>query len=298
MEMADFKKRLQENIPGDFYVDSRCINCGNCRELAPGVFGDSGRYAYVKSQPRNATERREALQALIACPVAAIGSRNSDRRPVMGDFPMPIEDTVSYCGFNSAESYGGSSYFIEHPHGNWLVDSPRFVPHLIKRFETLGGLRYIFLTHKDDVAESEEYARHFKAERIIHEADRIAAPTAEILLRGTSPVELVPGFKIIPVPGHTKGHCVLLYKEKFLFTGDHLEWNPEENSLGAYRDYCWYDWQEQTRSMEKLLPFRFEWVLPGHGHRHRGTVQQMRAEVQRLVEKMKQPAVSYLSERL
>jgi glyoxylase-like metal-dependent hydrolase (beta-lactamase superfamily II) len=102
-----------------------------------------------------------------------------------------------------------------------------------------------------------------------------------------SPVTLVPGFTIIPVPGHTRGHCVLLYKDKFLFTGDHLAWDPEAAELGAYRDYCWYDWEEQTRSMERLRDYRFEWVLPGHGCRHKLPAEQMRAEVDRLVQRMK-----------
>jgi glyoxylase-like metal-dependent hydrolase (beta-lactamase superfamily II) len=32
--------------------------------------------------------------------------------------------------------------------GNVLVDSPRFNPALAKRIEELGGVKYIFLTHK------------------------------------------------------------------------------------------------------------------------------------------------------
>ena len=38
--MANPKKRLPENAAGDFFVDTSCINCGNCRELAPTVFRD------------------------------------------------------------------------------------------------------------------------------------------------------------------------------------------------------------------------------------------------------------------
>jgi ferredoxin len=237
--MADLKKRVAENVPGDFFVDTSCINCGNCRVVAGEIFGDMGPYAFVRAQPKDEAERRRGLQALLACPTASIGAARSAElgaREVVEDFPLRIEDSVYYAGFNSEKSYGGASYFVRHPAGNWLIDSPRFVPALVKKLESLGGLRYIFLTHQDDVADAEAYARHFGAERIIHEADGRAAPGAEILLKGVEPVTLVPGFTIIPVPGHTRGHCVLLHADKFLFTGDHLEWESVENRRGAFRD--------------------------------------------------------------
>jgi hypothetical protein len=50
---------------------------------------------------------------------------------------------VYYPGFNSPKSYGGHSYVIQHLEGNWLIDSPKYLLHLIRRFEEPGGLRYI-----------------------------------------------------------------------------------------------------------------------------------------------------------
>ena len=58
---------------------------------------------------------------------------------------------------------------------------------------------------------------------------------------------------------------VLLYKEKFLFTGDHIFVDQEINELRASRGVCWYSWTEQIKSTEKLESEKFEWVLPGHG---------------------------------
>ena len=241
----------------------------------------------MKSQPSTDTERRQALQALLSCPTASIGSQNGGAQAILNDFPLLLEESVYYCGFNSPKSYGGNSYFVRHAGGNWLIDSPRFIPHLVNRFEALGGLRTIFLTHRDDVADADAYARRFGARRIIHEADRSAAPQAEMIIRGIESVTLVPEFNIFPVPGHTRGHCVLLYKDKFLFTGDHLEWDEEEGRLGAYRDYCWYDWAEQTRSMERLRAYRFRWVLPGHGGRKKLPADSMQAELAQLIKRMK-----------
>jgi glyoxylase-like metal-dependent hydrolase (beta-lactamase superfamily II) len=56
---------------------------------------------------------------------------------------------------------------------------------------------------------------------------------------------------------------VILYRNKFLFTGDHLAWSDNRGGLIAFRDVAWYSWTEQTKSMARLLDFDFEWVLPG-----------------------------------
>lgn len=201
-------------------------------------------------------------------------------------YPRLIEDEVYYCGFSSPKSYGAVSYFIRHPAGNWLTDSPRFNDHLVQTFESWGGLRHIFLTHRDDVADAPAYSRRFGAELLIHEADADAARGAK-LIKGQAPAELSPDFLAIPVPGHTRGHTVLLYKEKFLFTGDHLFGDPATGTLHAHRDYCWYDWEVQTSSMERLLDFNFEWILPGHGTRLKLPADRMRAELKSLIRRMK-----------
>jgi glyoxylase-like metal-dependent hydrolase (beta-lactamase superfamily II) len=91
---------------------------------------------------------------------------------------------------------------------------------------------------------------------------------------------------VIPTPGHTAGSQCLLYRDKFLFTGDHLWWDPESRRLGASRRYNWHSWDEQRRSMEKLLNHRFEWVLPGHGARHHAPEAEMKRLFRDLVARM------------
>ena len=53
--------------------------------------------------------------------------------------------------------------------------------------------------------------------------------------------------------------------DRFLFTGDSLNWDFETSALSAFKDYCWYSWEHQKRSLERLLQFHFEYVLAGHG---------------------------------
>jgi glyoxylase-like metal-dependent hydrolase (beta-lactamase superfamily II)/ferredoxin len=287
--MANFKKRVPENVPGDFFVDSTCINCDACRQIAPSVFGEAAETSYVKAQPAFGADRRQALQALLACPTGSIGCQGEDDlRTVMKDFPLLLEEPVYYCGYNSPKSYGGNSYFIRHAAGNWLIDSPKFVTPLVRQLEALGGVARIFLTHRDDVADAERYARHFGSRRIIHREELSSQPGAEVVLEGEGPWELAPGFLAIPTPGHTRGHCVLLFRERYLFTGDHLDWDRDTRQLSASEDYCWYSWPQQAESMERLAGYRFEWVLPGHGQRVHLPGDEMQQQVQRLAKSMRQ----------
>src|SRR5262245_31017393 len=269
--MASTALRLPENAPGDFYVDSTCIDCDTCRRIAPSVFQEGRDFSFVGTQPANEPDRTRALMALVACPTGSIGTvSRTDVEPGLAAFPEPIEDGVSFCGFTSADSFGAWSYFVERPGGNVMVDSPKAVPRLLAEIERRGGVATLFLTHRDDVADHEALRKRFGCERILHASD--VGPGTRGIERpwtGSSPVAIAPDLLALPTPGHTRGHSVLLYREKFLFTGDHLAWSRRHSRLIAFRDACWYLWTEQIRSMERLLDFPFQWVLPGHGNRHR-----------------------------
>lgn len=285
--MADQKKRLDSNIAGNFYVDATCINCDTCRQLAPMSFEEVGDFSAVTSQPADQGPLHQAYQALLSCPVGSIGTEHSDKslmQGAMASFPIHLDGGVSYCGFNSEKSFGANSFFIEHPEGNWLIDSPRYIKHLVEAFERKGGIARIFLTHKDDVADAEKYAAHFGAKRMIHRADIEAVPDAEWIIEGADSVEVSPEFLIIPVPGHTAGCMALLYKNQFLFTGDHLWWDSEQKVLGAPSRLVWRK-HVLVDSIRRLLDYPFEWVLAGHGGRTRLPADEMRAKLQALVER-------------
>jgi glyoxylase-like metal-dependent hydrolase (beta-lactamase superfamily II)/ferredoxin len=283
--MANQLKRLPSNVAGDFFVDSTCINCDTCRQLAPTTFRETDEYSAVYHQPAGEAELLQAHQALLACPVGSIGSAEADKRRLqeaMASFPMQIEGEVYYNGFTSEKSFGAQSYFVRRPDGNWLIDSPRYVRTLVDTFERWGGIRYIFLSHEDDVADAARYAKRFGATRIIHEEDRSAMPDAEWLVKGFDPVPATAEFTIIPVPGHTAGSIALLYHDRYLFTGDHLCWDRDTKDLWLVT-YLVQSEQDLRMSARRLLDFRFEWVLPGHGDRIHLPEDEMNAALQRLV---------------
>ena len=228
--------------------------------------------------------------ALIACPTGSIGTRTKQNlTAAMSAFPELVDENVFFCGYASPNSYGAASYLIQRSQGNVLIDSPRFAKHLVQRFEEMGGIATLFLTHKDDVADHEKFHNHFACRRIVHKADARGID-AELVLDGDEPIELDSELLAIPVPGHTRGHTVLLYRNKFLFTGDHLAWSDNRDGLTAFRSVAWYSWREQTQSMKRLLDVHFEWVLPGHGRRAHLQANVMRQNLVNCIEWMEKVA--------
>ncbi|QGQ99156.1 hypothetical protein EHS13_31915 [Paenibacillus psychroresistens] len=162
---------------------------------------------------------------------------------------------------------------------------------MAKKIAELGGVHTIFLTHydNDEHTDAELFAKRFGAKRIVHineQSRTIKAEKAEHSIEGTEPVEWIPDFRFLIVPRHTTGHMVLLYKEKFLFTGDHLYWDRSTQSLGANREYCFYSWSELIKSMELLTKVKFEWVLPRHGDRIHREETVMKQAMVRLLKQM------------
>jgi ferredoxin len=66
--------RLSQNVQGRFYVDSNCINCSLCPEIAPENFMTNQHkgYEYVSKQPVNDQETTLIEEAMVLCPSNAI----------------------------------------------------------------------------------------------------------------------------------------------------------------------------------------------------------------------------------
>lgn len=285
--MASLVIRRHENASGAFFVDETCIDCDLCRQIAPETFVRAGNQSAVARQPETPGEELAALKALVTCPTSSIGARGRSARQAATAYPEPIADSVFFCGYASETSYGASSYLVVRPEGNVLVDSPRFAGPLVKRIAAMGGVRTIFLTHRNDVADHEAWATHFGAERVIHAGDATRAlRNVERVIEGDEPVSLGDRLVAIPTPGHTRGHTALLYDDRVLFSGDHLWWSPNVRALYASPNVCWYSWSDQIRSMERLRDYRFEWVLPGHGRRAHFAESEMRQQLERCITRM------------
>jgi glyoxylase-like metal-dependent hydrolase (beta-lactamase superfamily II) len=283
--MARYADRNPQSAPGNWYIDTRCIDCAASREVAPGLIVHRDGKCVFARQPATEEERRAAWRALLLCPTASVGTQQSDPQP-SELFPQELAPDVYRCGYNARASFGAHAYLIRRVEGNVLIDSPRYVHRLVQALERMGGLAEVLLSHRDDVADAEHFAQHFGARVWIHEHDRLAAPYATNLLSGLQPVAISAGLMAIPVPGHTRGSVVYLWRNTYLFAGDSLSWDREQQRPTAFRDVCWYSWSELRRSLARLAEYEFQWLLPGHGYSGRADAAQMRSGLLALVERM------------
>jgi glyoxylase-like metal-dependent hydrolase (beta-lactamase superfamily II)/ferredoxin len=289
--MAEPDKRRPENVAGDFFVDTTCIDCDACRWIAPETFDSAGEMSRVHAQPSTPADTARALQALVACPTASIGALGDhDVRAAAASFPDPIEageSRVFHCGYHHPDTFGAASYLILREEGNVLVDSPRFAKPLVRRIEELGGVALMFLTHRDDIGDHERFAEHFGCERVMHARDmRKSLQSIERRIEGDEPVQLAHDLRVIPTPGHTPGSACLIFDDADLFSGDHVAWSPRAKRIHAFRDACWFDWNVQIESMRRLARERFTRILPGHGRRCRFEPDAMRREMEACVDWM------------
>jgi glyoxylase-like metal-dependent hydrolase (beta-lactamase superfamily II) len=147
---------------------------------------------------------------------------------------------------------------------------------------------HILLSHRDDVADADKYARKFGSRVWIHRADAAAAPYATDLLENGLARMIAPGMHAIPLPGHTRGSVAYLLDDHVLFSGDSLAWSARERDLVAFRDACWYSWTKLAESLGELAAYRFEWLLPGHGWPVHLPAEEMNARLRALVARMRE----------
>ncbi len=287
--MATPARRLAANARGAWYVDERCIDCGTCQWMAPAVFDEHSGKARVHAQPADVGAAELAAAALLSCPTASIGIEPADAadRPlsrfapggaelarIAATFPRPLAPDVLHCGFHSEATYGAASWLLRRRDGNVLIDVPRFTPTLVERIAALGGVRWLFLTHRDDVAGHDQFAARFGCERILHRGDlEPATRDVERVVDGEEPQELAPDLLLLPTPGHTAGSLCLLHRGGggHLFTGDHLAWDARLGHPIGFPEFCEDSWPRAIASTRRLAAMAqhgtldFDWLIPGHG---------------------------------
>jgi glyoxylase-like metal-dependent hydrolase (beta-lactamase superfamily II) len=287
--VARLEDRHPAGVAGDWFVDSRCIDCDAAREVAPGLIarnaGDG--VSVFTRQPETPSEIEMAWRAVMVCPTRSVGHVTL-RRPDSPVYPHDLGDGVYRLGHNSRSSYGAHSYVVHRPGGNLMVDAPRWTREVADPVEDLGGIAHVLLSHRDDIADAERYAEHFGARVWIHADDRDAAPFATDLIEGNDASTIAGDVVAIPVPGHTRGSVLFVVDKHLLFSGDSLSWDPRGERLHAFRNACWYSWSEQTASLDRFAAsgLRFDRLFCGHGRSYDAPAEFFQPHLAELVARM------------
>jgi glyoxylase-like metal-dependent hydrolase (beta-lactamase superfamily II) len=272
-----------------WYVDGRCMNCDTARQLAPGLIGEvDGRSALLRG-PRDEAEVETLHAAAYACPTRSIRSASRPLDPALDPFPMRLDEGVYLCGHNSQHTAGANSYLLTRPGGDlMMIDTPRWHDALAARFEKLGPVTDVLLTHRDHAAHGRRYADRFGARLWIHEGDLDAAPDADQVLHGVDPVEVSAGVIAHPLPGHTEGSVLYVADERYCFSGDSFYWSRTTADIEVADSVTWYSIEELAASLTRSIHrLRFEWLLPGHGDRHHLPNKEMTARLQNLAQRIR-----------
>lgn len=261
----------------DWWVDERCIDCGAAQTIAPDFVHEKDGVSVFVRQPSGAAEIADAWRAVLLCPTASVHAP-AGLKPPDGLFPQELAPGLHRLGYNARASWGAHSYTALVGGVRVMVDSPRWTGHIADWLAAQGGLDHVLLTHRDDVADAQRYAERFKARVWIHADDAAAAPFATDRVTGEEAREILPGIRVISLPGHTRGSVAWL-AQGWLFTGDSLAWSFAHKGLQAFRDACWYDWTIQLGSLARLRRESFNYVLAGHGGSIQLDAEKMQSEL-------------------
>lgn len=252
-----------------WHIDRRCVNCDVARQLAPDLITEDADRSTLIRQPRTAAEERGLYAAAFACQTRSIRRGARGLPPEFDPFPLRLTEHVHLCGHNAPRTAGANSYLLRRPAGNlMMVDTPRWNSALAAKYAALGPITDVLLTHRDHAAHGRQYADRFGARLWIHEGDLSAAPDADVVLRGTEPVEIADGVTAHPLPGHTEGSVLYLADAAYCFSGDSFYWSRTDGDLAVAEAVTWYSITELAASLARTAPrLRFAWLLPGHGDR-------------------------------
>ncbi len=273
----------------NWFVDGNCMNCDVARQLAPGLIGEVGGRSELLRQPRDEADERALHAAAFACQSRSIRHPAKTLDTALDPYPMRLAEGVYLCGHNSSHTAGANSYLLRRPGGNLMVDTPRWSEALAARYEALGAVTDVLLTHRDHAAHGGRYADRFGARLWIHEGDIDAAPDADQVMRGLDPVEVADGVVAHPLPGHTEGSVLYIADDRYCFSGDSIYWSRATADIEIAESVTWYSVEVLAESLARASGrLRFEWLLPGHGDRRRLPADEMSRRLRGLADRTRE----------
>ncbi|OAB63438.1 MBL fold metallo-hydrolase [Leptolyngbya valderiana BDU 20041] len=165
------------------------------------------------------------------------------------------------------DTLGGTAYFIVENDGNILIDAPPWNEETQAFVRDRGGVRSLFVTHRDSIGKAQQIQTDTGCAIVVHEREAYLLPEAEVTTFSEE-LEIASDISGIWTPGHTPGSaCVYLSRHGgVLFSGRHLLPNSDGQPR-PLRTAKTFHWPRQLRSVAKLRdrfsPETLSWICPG-----------------------------------
>jgi len=126
----------------------------------------------------------------------------------------------------SSSPDGGKSFLVTGPKYNLMVGTPACTPRVVNAVRKAGGLRYLFLSHRDEIGEIADLHRAVGGAVIMHRSEADLVPCGVDLVFDTDFL-VEPEVTVIHTPGDAPGQspgsaCLLVRRAdlRVLFTGN------------------------------------------------------------------------------
>lgn len=178
-----------------------------------------------------------------------------------------------YAFAPNRETLGGTAYAISDPAGVVLVDCPPWTEATRRALDRLGGVRWLFLTHRSAIAGAERLQVSYNCEVAIQEQEAYLLPEVR-LTPFTREIALSESCQGIWTCGHSPGSACLYARLPavsgegvgVLFSGRHLLPDPQGRLL-PQRTAKTFHWPRQLRAVAALQdrfgPDTLQAICPG-----------------------------------
>ncbi|HEY9780445.1 MAG TPA: MBL fold metallo-hydrolase [Leptolyngbyaceae cyanobacterium] len=164
------------------------------------------------------------------------------------------------------DTLGGTAYFIVENEANILIDSPAWDEVNQNYLSSVGGVRWLFLTHRGAIGKAREIQQAFGCEILIQEQEAYLLPGLKVT-RFKQDFN-IGNAQVIWTPGHSPGSSCLYYPREggVLFSGRHILPN-QTGELVPLRTAKTFHWFRQLASIQLLrdrfTPETLNYICPG-----------------------------------
>jgi len=187
----------------------------------------------------------------------------SNRSPKL---PQAIWDNI-FAFPPNRDTLGGTAYFIVENEANILIDCPAWDDTNQKFLHDLGGVRWLFLTHRGAIGKTREIQETFGCEVLVQEQEAYLLPGLRVI-KFQQEFNLSNLAQATWTPGHSPGCSCLYYTGHggVLFSGRHLLPNQQGEPV-PLRTAKTFHWPRQLKSIQLLIdrftPETLHYLCPG-----------------------------------